>query len=74
MNKMRDAEVLYAGAQSFFKGLQHMGEGGGGEEGLGDADVSDYRGETRRVIMYSGCRDDQTSADADIAGSHVGVC
>jgi hypothetical protein len=25
------------------------------------------------VIMYSGCRDDQTSADAAIAGSHVGV-
>ena len=25
------------------------------------------------MIMYSGCRDDQTSADANIGGGHVGA-
>jgi hypothetical protein len=73
MDKLRDAEQLYAGANSFFKGLKHMGEGQQ-EEGLGDAGRDHYQGEEgHRVIMYSGCRDDQTSADATIAGGHVGV-
>jgi len=72
MDKVRDAEQLYAGASSFFKSLKHMGEQH--EEGLGDTGREHYQGEEgRRVIMYSGCRDDQTSADATISGGHVGV-
>jgi hypothetical protein len=71
MDKMRDAEQLYAGANSFFKSLKHMGQQQ--QEGLDDAG-GNYRGEIpHRVIMYSGCRDDQTSADANISGAHVGV-
>jgi hypothetical protein len=76
MQSVRDAEQLYAGARSFWKGLQHVSEGG--EEGLGQADeniAEKNQGENieRTVIMYSGCRDDQTSADANIAGAATGV-
>jgi metacaspase-1 len=72
MDKLRAAQDLYAGANSFFRGLQHMGEQQ--QEGLTDAEGNHYRGEEpKRVIMYSGCRDDQTSADASIGGNHVGV-
>src|SRR6266700_427716 len=35
--------------------------------------VEDWKGEKKHVFMYSGCRDDQTSADATITGSHVGA-
>jgi len=71
-NSLRDAEQLYAGASSFFKGLQHMGEDQG-PAGIGQAE-GDYANEAgHRVIMYSGCKDDQTSADASISGSHVGA-
>lgn len=69
---MRDAEQLFAGAQSLFKSFQHQGSGEG-EEGLSNAETQEYAGENRRVIMYSGCRDDQTSADANIAGAPTGA-
>lgn len=72
MQSVRDAEQLYAGARSFWKGLQHINEG----EGLSSADeniASKNQGMERTVIMYSGCRDDQTSADANIAGAATGV-
>ena len=43
-----------------------LGRVGGFEE--------EYRGEGPKAVwMYSGCRDDQTSADAAISGSHVGA-
>jgi hypothetical protein len=44
------------------------------QEGLNEDDFAeDWKGEHKRVIMYSGCRDDQTSADATIGGGHVGA-
>ncbi|KAF2674834.1 peptidase C14 [Microthyrium microscopicum] len=74
MNSVRDAEQLFAGARSFWKGLQHMGGEGGGEEGLAHGEHGqEYYGEVKQVIMYSGCRDDQTSADASIAGAATGA-
>jgi hypothetical protein len=72
MEKVRDAQQLYAGAKSFFKSMQHMGEEH--QEGLDSSNrPHDYSYESKRVFMYSGCRDDQTSADANIAGGNVGV-
>ncbi|MCJ1400792.1 hypothetical protein MMC11_004000 [Xylographa trunciseda] len=72
MNKVNDAKQLLAGAQSFFQGLKHRGEPQ--EEGLGEEHfVEDWKDEHKRVFMYSGCKDDQTSADASIAGEHVGA-
>ncbi|KAK5136745.1 hypothetical protein LTR08_002041 [Meristemomyces frigidus] len=73
VGKLNDAESLLAGATSFFKGLSHQQEVD--RYGLGESDTLDaYASEgAKNVCMYSGCRDDQTSADASIAGSHVGA-
>ena len=72
VQKVNDAKQLFAGAQSFFQGLKHRGEPQ--QEGLGEEHfVEDWKSEHKRVFMYSGCRDDQTSADASISGSHVGA-
>ena len=74
MEKVRDAQQLYAGAQSLFKSFQHI-QSGGGDEGLEEAEGGeDFRHDApKNVILYSGCRDDQTSADAHIAGAPVGA-
>ncbi|KAI9697470.1 MAG: hypothetical protein M1820_007805 [Bogoriella megaspora] len=68
-NKIGEAEQLFAGATDFFRGLKHFGEQR--EEGLEEED--NYRRENKYVTMYSGCRDDQTSADASISGANVGA-
>lgn len=71
-NKVSDARQLFSGAQDFFQGLKHRGEAQ--QEGLGEEHFQeDWRNERKSVFMFSGCRDDQTSADATIAGSHVGA-
>ncbi|KAF2089412.1 putative metacaspase [Saccharata proteae CBS 121410] len=67
-----EAKHLFAGATSFFRGLRHMGEQQ--EEGLEEERFEeDWSREHKMVTMFSGCRDDQTSADASIGGSHVGA-
>ncbi|KAL8685608.1 MAG: hypothetical protein Q9218_007654 [Villophora microphyllina] len=73
-NKIGEAKQLFAGAQSFFQGLKHRGEGTADEEGLDEEKfMEDWVHEGKSVFMFSGCRDDQTSADANIGGSHVGA-
>ena len=69
-DKMGEAQDLYAGATSFFRSFKHLGE----EEGLnaGD-DYKMYEREHKMVTMFSGCRDDQTSADANIGGMNEGA-
>lgn len=70
--KVQAAQQLLAGAQSFFNSLRHVGEPH--QEGLNEEHFrEDWKSEQKRVIMYSGCRDDQTSADATISGNHVGA-
>ena len=70
--KLRDAQQLWGGAQTFFHSLKHMGETH--EDGVGEEHfMEDWKSEHKRVFMYSGCKDDQTSADANIAGGHVGA-
>ncbi|KAF2439960.1 peptidase C14 [Karstenula rhodostoma CBS 690.94] len=71
-NKMGEARELFAGATSFFHGLKHMGEQE--DEGLQNGEfVGQYGSENKMVTMFSGCRDDQTSADANIAGRSTGA-
>lgn len=71
-SKINDAKALFAGAQSFFQGLKHRGEPQ--EEGLAEEHFQEnWAHEGKSVFMFSGCRDDQTSADANIAGSNVGA-
>lgn len=72
MNKVVKAKELFAGANTFFKQIQHMGEQK--EEGVGEENfVEDWKSEHKFVTMFSGCRDDQTSADATIGGTGVGA-
>jgi len=71
-SKIADAKHLMAGANSFFQGLRHRNDPH--EEGLGEEHfVEDWKNEGKTVFMFSGCRDDQTSADASIGGAHVGA-
>jgi hypothetical protein len=71
-NKVGEAQQLLAGASSFFKGLRHMGEQE--EEGLSSGEFAgQYGSEQKMVTMFSGCRDDQTSADASIQGEATGA-
>ena len=71
-DKVADAKQLFAGAQSFFQGLKHRAEPQ--QEGLGEEHFQeDWVHEGKSVFMFSGCRDDQTSADATISGSPSGA-
>lgn len=72
MDKLSHAKDLFAGASTFFKQLQRSGEAQ--EEGVGEEHfVEDWRLEHKFATMFSGCRDDQTSADASIGGENVGA-
>ncbi|TKA80510.1 hypothetical protein B0A49_00332 [Cryomyces minteri] len=74
MNKVNDAKMLLGGARSFFAGLQHRDAGPTNEDGLGEEKfVEDWKGEHKDVWMFSGCADDQTSADTSIAGAATGA-
>jgi metacaspase-1 len=71
-NKLAEAQDLYAGATNFFRSFKHMGEQQA--PGLGaDEDNAMYEQEHKMVTMFSGCRDDQTSADANIGGMSEGA-
>ena len=73
--KLPEARSLLAGATDFFKGRAHQPGGGTDQYGLSESDtMDDYAAEgAKNVWLYSGCRDDQTSADASIQGSSVGA-
>lgn len=69
-NKMAEAQDLYAGATNFFRSFKHRGEAA---DGLEEGDYASYAQEHKMVTMFSGCRDDQTSADANIGGMSEGA-
>lgn len=74
MNKMQQAKELYAGARTFFKSLKHMGDDQQQGPGLGEENFAeDWKAEHKFVTMFSGCKDDQTSADANIQGVGMGA-
>lgn len=72
-NSTGEARHLLAGATSFFRGLKHQYDGDY-QEGLQSVDdfQQDWGPEGKSVFMFSGCKDEQTSADAFINGRHVG--
>ncbi|KAI9690485.1 MAG: hypothetical protein M1822_009448 [Bathelium mastoideum] len=71
-DKIGEAQELFSGATDFFRGLKHMGQQR--EEGLqADRSHRQRQQEVKYVTMYSGCRDDQTSADTSISGASVGA-
>ncbi|GAB7349190.1 hypothetical protein MBLNU459_g8122t1 [Dothideomycetes sp. NU459] len=72
-NKIAEAKDLYAGATSFFRSMKHMHDPHQ-PAGLGEDQGSEqYAQEHKMVSMFSGCRDEQTSADANIGGINEGA-
>lgn len=72
--KVDDAKMLLGGATDFFNSLHHMGDGDANEDGLAAENFSEHwEREGKDVWMFSGCRDDQTSADATISGAATGA-
>jgi len=73
MQKVAVAKDLFAGAKTFFHSLHHepveTNEDGVGEDHF----VEDWKSEGRFVWMFSGCRDDQTSADSQFQGKPAGA-
>ncbi|KAF2483786.1 caspase domain-containing protein [Neohortaea acidophila] len=72
MSKLVEAKDLFSQASTLFRRFQHGGEQQ--EEGVGEEHfVEDWKSEHKFATMFSGCRDDQTSADANIGGQGVGA-
>jgi hypothetical protein len=73
-NKVRDVEDLIGNAKTFFHGLRHPQQAAD-ENGLADENFSeDWKNEGKDVWMFSGCADDQTSADTSMQGQPTGMC
>lgn len=71
-SKITNAKHLFVRGKRFVTGLKYSGKRR--EEGLGEEHFQeDWKREGKDVVMFSGCRDDQTSADANIGGNHVGA-
>jgi metacaspase-1 len=73
VKKIQDAKVLLGGARTFFAGLQHRPTTPVNEDGLGEENfIEPWKQEGKDVWMFSGCADNQTSADTSIAGAATG--
>ncbi|KAB5517456.1 peptidase C14, caspase domain-containing protein [Coniochaeta sp. 2T2.1] len=73
MTKVNDAEMLLGGATDFFNSLHHLRGGADGEGLAEDGYAREWETEGKDVWMFSGCADDQTSADTSIAGRATGA-
>ncbi|KKK16472.1 hypothetical protein P175DRAFT_0442973 [Aspergillus ochraceoroseus IBT 24754] len=73
VEKFRDVESFLGEAHSFFSQLQHP-PAPSDENGLADENFTeDWRNEGKDVWMFSGCADDQTSADTSFQGLATGA-
>jgi metacaspase-1 len=68
--KLGTARHLLAGANDFFKGLKHQFTEDDDEEGVQEADgfAEDWDREQKSAFMFSGCKDEQTSAGEFLCG------
>lgn len=75
MDKVADAEMLLGGATDFWHGLHHQrNRETGDSEGLATENFAQHwEREGKDVWMFSGCADNQTSADTRIAGAATGA-
>lgn len=72
-SKIQEARALIGGAQTFFASLHHRPDAPANQDGLGEENfVEDWKHEGKDVWMFSGCADNQTSADTSIAGAATG--
>lgn len=73
MKKVQDVESLIGRGTSLFHKLTNP-QAPSDEEGLADEGfVEDWRNEGKDVWMFSGCADDQTSADTSMQGLATGT-
>lgn len=72
-DKVADAKMLLGGATDFFNGLHHLRDGGDNDDLAPENFREHWELEGKDVWMFSGCRDDQTSADATISGAATGA-
>jgi hypothetical protein len=73
VDKVHDVQELIGGARSFFHSLQHPPKPAD-EQGLAQEDfVEDWANEGKDVWMFSGCSDEQTSADTSMQGLATGA-
>jgi len=71
--KIQDAKMLIGGAKSLLASFQHRPQEHN-EDGLGEEKfMEDWKHEGKDVWMFSGCADNQTSADTSIAGAATGA-
>ncbi|KAI0430329.1 peptidase C14, caspase domain-containing protein [Xylaria sp. FL1042] len=74
MSKLDDAKMLLGGATDFFHGLHHRRDQEADDDGLVAENFEEHwETEGKDVWMFSGCADDQTSADTSIAGAPTGA-
>ncbi|KAI0018967.1 peptidase C14 [Xylariomycetidae sp. FL0641] len=74
MGKINDAKVLLGGVTDFFNGLHHRRSGDCSANGLAHEQYEEHwEMEGKDVWMFSGCADNQTSADTSIAGAPTGA-
>jgi metacaspase-1 len=74
IKKVGEARSLFSEARTFFHNLNNPAEPPD-ESGLGEERFQeDWKGEGKDVWMFSGCMDDQTSADTSINGAPTGSC
>ncbi|KAI5863286.1 peptidase C14 [Durotheca rogersii] len=74
LSKLDDAKMLLGGATDFFNGLHHRGGDDVDEDGLAPEHFEEHwETEGKDVWMFSGCADNQTSADTSIAGAPTGA-
>ncbi|KAM3423974.1 hypothetical protein BST61_g1367 [Cercospora zeina] len=72
VNSVAAAKHMLGDANNFFQGFRHSHHHG--PDGLeADNTGRDWSRENKFVTMYSGCRDEETSADAYIAGRNCGA-
>ncbi|USW53108.1 Putative Caspase-like domain superfamily [Septoria linicola] len=71
LNSVTAAKQLLGDANNFCQGFRHQHHGPAGLEA--DTTGRDWSREQKFVTMYSGCRDEETSADAYIAGKNCGA-
>lgn len=75
LNSVAAAQQLLGDANDFFQGFKHSHSHHHGPDGI-EADQSgrDWSKEGKFVTMYSGCRDEETSAVSSDDGCCEGVC
>lgn len=73
MDRLDDARSLVAEASTFFHSLHHRSQPVDEQGLVAEQFEEDWRSENKDAWMFSGCADDQTSADTSMQGLATGA-